>query len=90
MIFAKFLFRIGCTVPRKENEWALAVSSHLKAELKRAGVTYGQLAEMLRENGWDETESSIKGKLNRGTFSAAFFGASLLAIGSILIRLDEL
>jgi hypothetical protein len=37
----------------------------VKAELKRADVTYEELAERLRKHGFEETEASIANKLAR-------------------------
>jgi hypothetical protein len=48
-------------------------SRFLKAELKRAGIGYKELAERLNPDGMEETESSITGKLARGTFAVSFF-----------------
>ena len=36
--------------------------------MKRASVTYAELAERLKEHGLEETEASITSKLARGTF----------------------
>jgi hypothetical protein len=63
----------------------------VKAELKRAGVTYRELAERLKEHGLpDETEHSIKAKLKRGTFPATFFLATLAALGREHVGLGEI
>jgi hypothetical protein len=62
----------------------------LKAELKRADVTYEALAERLKEHGFAETKASISNKLARATMSAHFFLASLAAIGNVGVRLDDL
>jgi Domain of unknown function (DUF6471) len=48
-----------------------------QGELKRAGVRYKELAERLNRHGLEETETSITGKLARGTFAASFFLACL-------------
>lgn len=61
----------------------------LKAELKRAEVTYGELAERLKEHGLEETEASIANKLRRGTFAATFFLAAMKAIGAEQVRLED-
>jgi urease accessory protein UreF len=64
-----------------EKELAERASRFLKAELKRAGVTYAELAEKLKEHGLtDETEASIKAKLKRGTFAATFLIACIAAL----------
>lgn len=65
------------------DDWEAKAASLLKAELKRAGVTYAQLAERI-----GETEHSIRNKLSRGTFTAAFMLKSLAAIGAQQLRLD--
>jgi hypothetical protein len=73
-----------------EKEWAERAARHLKAELKRAEVTYGELANRLKAHGFVETEASIANKLSRATISAHFFLASLAAIGNDQLRLEEI
>ena len=53
----------------KEREWADRTKRFLKAELKRADVTYEELARRLREHGLEETESSNRSTLR--TYNAA-------------------
>jgi len=63
---------------KSEQELAERASRFLKAELKRANVTYEELAKRLKEHGLpEETENSIKSKLKRGTFPATFLLACL-------------
>ena len=69
-------------------EWEARASNLLKAELKRRGVTYGQLVERLAEIGVEEKEANIKNKLSRGKFSAVFMLQALEAIGCGTLRLD--
>ena len=74
-----------------EAELADRTSTYLKAELKRAKITYAELAERLKEHGLvGETEASIKAKLKRGTFPATFMLAVVAAIGLTEIALEEL
>ncbi len=74
-----------------EEELADRASSFLKAELKRAKITYAELAERLKEHGLSgETEASIKAKLKRGTFPATFFLAVVAAIGLAEVALEDL
>jgi 2-hydroxychromene-2-carboxylate isomerase len=74
-----------------EEELALRASRFVKAELKRAGLTYAALAERLKEHGLpSETEASIKAKLRRGTFTATFFLATLAALQLEGIQLQDL
>ena len=75
---------------QSENEWAERVARNLKAELKRAGVTYEELAARLREYGFDETKASVTNKLSRATLSAHFFLASLAAIGRYSLRVEDI
>jgi hypothetical protein len=74
---------------RTEREWAERTARHLKAELKRANLTYERLAEMLKEHGFTETKASVTNKLARATMSAHFFLASLAAIGCSHVRLED-
>ena len=62
---------------------------YIKAELKRADVSYAELARRLTEQGLLETESSITSKLNRGTFSATFFLATMKALGRDHVVLND-
>lgn len=66
----------------EHTEWETKAASLLKAELKRQGVTYAQLADMIGEK-----EVNIRNKLSRGKFSAAFFLQCLIAIGITDLRL---
>jgi hypothetical protein len=70
------------------SDYADKAKRYLKAELKRAGVNYKELAERLSAAGIPETEGSITVKINRGGFPAWFMIAAMEAIGSSAIRLD--
>jgi len=74
----------------REREWGSKASRFLKAELKRAGIGYKELAERLNRHGLEETETSITGKLARGSFAASFFLACLSVLEMEGIRLGEL
>jgi hypothetical protein len=74
----------------KEQEWADKARRFLKAELRRAGIGYKELVIRLREHGIEETEASITGKLNRGTFAVTFFLACLAVLGREGVRLADL
>lgn len=54
----------------------------LKAELKRRGITYAKLAEMLSALGAVENERNLANKISRGSFTAAFFMMCMDAIGA--------
>ena len=75
---------------RTEAEWAERAARHLKAELKRADLTYDDLADRLKKHGFKETKASIANKLARATLPAHFFLASLAAIGCEGINITAL
>jgi Domain of unknown function (DUF6471) len=77
------------TLATKEREWADRARRYVKVELKRAEVSYAELARRLKEYGLEETEASITAKLNRGTFAATFFLATMKAIGREQINLTD-
>jgi hypothetical protein len=74
----------------REKEWGIKASRYLKAELKRAGVGYKELAERLAAHGMEETETSITGKLARGSFPVSFFLACLTVLGIAAVALGDL
>ncbi len=73
----------------QERDWGSRASRFLKAELKRAGIGYKELAERLNKQGLDESETSITGKLARGTFAASFLLASMEALGMDKVLLED-
>src|SRR5216683_3471663 len=84
-------FREGImNVATKEREWANRARRFVKAELKRAEVSYAELARRLKEHGLEETEASITAKLNRGTFAATFFLATMKAIGRETVDIEDI
>jgi hypothetical protein len=70
-------------------EWAARARRFLKAELKRAEVTYEELARRLSEMGIAETKGSVTVKVNRGAIPAWFLFAAMKAIGVEHIRLED-
>jgi hypothetical protein len=74
----------------REKEWGTKATRFLKAELKRAGIGYKELAERLNKHGLQETETSITGKLARGTFAVSFFLACLTVLEMEAVRLEDL
>ncbi|MBG7615329.1 hypothetical protein IWC96_08540 [Brevundimonas sp. BAL450] len=59
--------------------------------MQRRGVSYKELAEMLRARGANTSanEANIRNQINRAGFSAGFFIECCLAMGSYLVRLGE-
>ena len=70
-------------------DWERRAARYLKAELKRAEVTYEALATRLNDKGWAETKAGITNKLSRGAFTATFFLAALAELGIESIRLSD-
>ena len=71
-----------------ETEWQSRAKNLLKAELKRRGVSYAQLAEKLGELGVHDNERNIANKISRGGFTAVFLLQVMDAIGVKEIRLS--
>jgi hypothetical protein len=65
-----------------QTDWETKAANLLKAELKRKGVTYAQLAEIIGDK-----EVNIRNKLSRGKFTASFLLQCLSAIGVSDLRL---
>jgi hypothetical protein len=78
----------GEEIIMRDDEWAERAKNLLKAELKRRGVGYRELAEKLTAMGTPETERNIANKISRGGFTAAFFLQALEAAGcrSLVLR----
>jgi virulence-associated protein VapD len=75
---------------KTEKDWAERAARHIKAELKRADLTYDDLAERLKKHGFKETKASIANKLARATMPAAFFLACLAAMELEGVVLEEI
>jgi Domain of unknown function (DUF6471) len=75
---------------KSEQELAERASRFLKVELKRANVTYEELAKRLKNHGLDETRASVSAKLKRGTFPATFFLACLAALELGAVNLESI
>ena len=69
---------------------APGAARHLKAELKRANITYEELAERLKKHGFKETKASIANKLTRATLPAHFFLAAMVAVGCETVTLEDI
>lgn len=80
---------VDMEMTNQERDWGVRASRFLKAELRRAGIGYKELAERLNRQGMEETETSITGKLARGTFAASFLLATMEAIGMEQVRLKD-
>ena len=74
-------------VDMTKDEWNKQAANLIKAELAIAGVGYEGLIERLQGVGVDESYKGIAAKINRGTFSFAFFMRCMKALGVNEIRL---
>lgn len=68
-------------------EWSDRAKNLLRSELKRKGVTYAQLSDLLEEIGVQENEKNIANKISRGVFTMAFFLQCMAAIQVTELRL---
>ncbi len=71
-----------------DEEWQERAKALLKAELKRRGVSYRDLAARLTAMGVPESDRNIANKLSRGGFSAVFLLQCMEAVGASVLRLD--
>lgn len=70
-------------------DWNKEAVGIIKAEMKRHHLSYRDLADKLEALGIHDSERNVTNKINRGTFSAAFFLQCLAAIGCKTIRFDD-
>jgi hypothetical protein len=75
---------------KSEAEIGERAARFLKAELKRADVTYDELAKRLKKYGRHETRDSIASKLKRGSFPATFFLACCGALNLASVQLKDI
>ncbi len=75
---------------KEDKKWEDRVRLYLKAEIKRADISYEELAERLKAHGFNENAASIANKLARGTFAATFFMACLSALELDGIQLEDI
>ena len=68
-------------------EWSDKAKNLLRSELKRKGVTYAQLSDLLHKIGVNENEKNIANKISRGVFTMAFFLQCMSAIDVTDLRL---
>lgn len=64
-----------------DDEWLEHAKGLLKAELKKRGISYRELAERLTDAGIPDSERNLTNKISRGSFTAAFLLQCLRVIG---------
>ncbi|MCL2658763.1 MAG: DUF6471 domain-containing protein [Betaproteobacteria bacterium] len=72
-----------------DEEWSRYACNLLKAELARSGIGYEELVKRLDAIGIQESYKGLAAKVNRGTFSFAFFAQCMAALGTKTVRLNE-
>lgn len=72
----------------KQSMWSEQAKNLLKAEIKRNGSDYKKLLAKLETIGVEEKYNAITLKLNRGTFSFAFFLQCMKALGTTKVNLE--
>jgi hypothetical protein len=75
--------------PQPSSEWENRASRLVKARLAWAGLNQEQLAQRLSQTGRPVSAQSIRSKIARGTFSAAFLLEVLAALGSKTIDIPD-
>ncbi len=74
----------------KSASYAILPTALLKSEIKRKGVSYRELADHLTTMGIPESERNIANKISRGGFTVAFIQQCFAAIGSQVVRLEDM
>ena len=74
----------------KRTNWEKNASNLLKAEIKRRGFVYEDLAIALKKIGVEKTTPNLNKTINAGKFSFSFFLQCAEAIGIKNLRLGEL
>jgi hypothetical protein len=72
-----------------ERDWGRWAAVVLKVEMQRRRFGFRDLAERLALLSVQENERNLTNKINRGTFSAAFFLQCLSAIGYKSLRFED-
>jgi hypothetical protein len=72
-----------------ETDYSEVAKNVLKAELRRRGVSYADLAELLTKAGTPENDKNLNNKIARGGFSAAFLMQCLDVIGAKAIQIAD-
>ena len=70
--------------------WTEQAANILKIELIKKNMTYTQLAEHLQAIGIDESDSTIRQKIFRGTFQLSFFLQCIVVLDIKTLKFDEL
>lgn len=69
--------------------WSKIVTKIIKVELAKRGVDYPTLVKKLHEINIDISVEDLRGRMSRGTFSAALFVQCLRALGVSNLPIEE-
>jgi hypothetical protein len=72
-----------------ETDYSEVAKNVLKAELRRRGISYADLAALLTKAGSPENDKNLNNKIARGGFSAAFLMQCLDVIGAKAIQIAD-
>lgn len=64
------------------------ISLHIKAELAQRGLNIPKLTELFLAKGYRVTQNSIRGKVDRGKFTFAFYLQFMDVIGVNVMSID--
>lgn len=81
---------MGATRVRPRSPWNESAKRLLQAEMSRHGVTYKELARLLEAQGETDSAAALITRVNRGTFSLAFFLQAVTAMGTRSIDLSHI
>ena len=76
--------------PLRSVDWNAEARNVLKGALKRQGMSYVLLRQGLSKMGIEETEANLRNKINRGTFSTAFFLQCFAVMGNASLWLGNM
>lgn len=74
---------------KADERWETYVKGLLRAEMARRSATYRDLAAKLTEVGVRETETNLRSKVSRGSFTAVFFIQALSVLGCSSLRIED-
>jgi len=72
-----------------KKDWEKKARLILKGELARHDINYDELAKRLRSISVEASPQNLSNKINRGTFSAAFFLQCLHVVGINNLRIND-
>ena len=70
-------------------DWGAYAKGVLRAEMQKRGVSYADLVAKLETLGVESSEASLRNKVSRGGFSAAFLLQCMAAMGVMTLHLDH-